>query len=496
MARVEAMNGWETGVLTLDSINPNVIHIEYAVRGPIVQKACLLEKEISQGVCKKFREIVKCNIGDCHATGQKPITFFRQVISMMTYPTLIDDPKIPSDAKLRAKRMLTSCSGSSVGSYSDSLGLWTVREDVARFIERRDGISSAPENIFLSSGASEAIKSVLYLLSTGLAGDQRAGIMVPVPQYPLYSATNSEYNAYQINYYLDESRNWALNTDELERALNEAKGKCLPRAIVVINPGNPTGQVLSRESMEQVIKFAVDNRLVLLADEVYQFNIYHPDEHPWFSFKRVLHDMGPAYSQRLELASFMSCSKGFMGECGFRGGYCELVNFNPDVQAQLYKLLSARLCSPVLGQAMVGCFVNPPEKHEPSYNSYTSERDSILGQLKLKAEMMTKMLNSLPGMSCNVVQGAMYAFPRIHLPPRAVQAAEERGLKPDFFYCVQFLEEKGVCFVPGSGFGQVDGTYHFRVTILPPVEKIKHVLECLKDFHTAFMAKYSDTECS
>ncbi|KAF7257602.1 hypothetical protein EG68_11877, partial [Paragonimus skrjabini miyazakii] len=182
--------------------------------------------------------------------------------------------------------------------------------------------------------------------------------------------------------------------------------------------------------------------------------------------------------------------------CGFRGGYCELVNFNPDVQAQLYKLLSARLCSPVLGQAMVGCFVNPPEKHEPSYNSYTSERDSILGQLKLKAEMMTKMLNSLPGMSCNVVQGAMYAFPRIHLPPRAVQAAEERGLKPDFFYCVQFLEEKGVCFVPGSGFGQVDGTYHFRVTILPPVEKIKHVLECLKDFHTVFMTKYSDTECS
>lgn len=102
--------------------------------------------------------------------------------------------------------------------------------------------------------------------------------------------------------------------DELERALKSAHGKCRPRLLVVINPGNPTGQVLSRKCMEDVIRFAVKHNLVLLADEVYQHNIYHPDRYPWYSFKRVLYEMGPEYSERLELASLMSCSKGYMGE--------------------------------------------------------------------------------------------------------------------------------------------------------------------------------------
>jgi alanine transaminase len=307
----------------------------------------------------------------------------------------------------------------------------------------------------------------------------------------LYSATNAEYNAYQIDYYLDENKEWGMNTVELQKALDEAKDQCVPRALVVINPGNPTGQVLSRSCMEDIIKFCIHNRLVLLADEVYQLNIYQPEVHPWTSFKRVLHDMGPDFSGRLELASFMSCSKGYMGECGFRGGYCELVNFDPKVQAQLYKVLSARLCPPVLGQAIVGAFVNPPLKGEPSYESFCAERDDVLKDLKFKAQLVSDSLNSLKGMSCNPVQGAMYAFPRIELPPKAIEAAKCLGQKPDFFYCLQLLEEKGICVVPGSGFGQKEGTYHFRTTILPSVEKMKYVMEQLRDFHTKFMAKYA-----
>ncbi|TGZ58586.1 hypothetical protein CRM22_009560 [Opisthorchis felineus] len=459
------MKGRDSKVLTTDTINPNIINIEYAVRGPIVQRACELEAGISQGVICGFTEIVKCNIGDCHATGQQPITFPRQVISMMSYPPLLNDDTLPEDAKARARRMLDSCPGHSVGSYSDSLGLRVVREDVAKFIERRDGFPTDWENIFLTSGASEAVKYILYLLSTGETGDRRAGIMVPIPQYPLYSATNAELNSYQINYYLDENNHWALHIPELERALNAARGHCVPRAIVVINPGNPTGQVLSRECIENVIRFATENRLVLLADEVYQFNVFQPDTHPWVSFRRVLHDMGPPYSTQLELASFMSASKGYMGECGFRGGYCELTNFCPAVRAQLYKALSARLCPSVLGQAMLGCIVNPPSENEPSYATFVAERNQVLEDLRRKANLMSTTLNSLPGMSCNTVQGAMYAFPRIQLPPKAILAAEEKGQKPDFFYCLRLLEEKGVCVVPGSGFGQQEGTYHFRFSV-------------------------------
>lgn len=478
-------------VLTLDNINPNVLHMQYAVRGPIVTRSLELEKEIKLGKVKKFNHVVKCNIGDCHATGQRPITFLRQVIALCSYPALLDDPQFPDDVKERARRILANCAGHSIGSYSISIGVESVREDVAKYILERDGIPADPTNIFLSNGASEAVKAVLLLLSTTLPGDDRAGVMVPIPQYPLYSATNSEYNAYQIDYYLDEENNWNLDLAELERAITASMPHCKPRALVVINPGNPTGQVLARDSMEAVVRFVKDHNLVLLADEVYQHNIYDKANHPWTSFKRVLHDMGPEYSNVVEMASFMSASKGYMGECGFRGGYCELTNFHPDVKAQLYKYLSARLCPAVLGQAMIGTICNPPKPGDPSYELFLSERDTVLRDLAEKAKLTSETLNSLDGVSCNAVQGAMYAFPSLQLPKKAIQKAKEEGVEPDFFYCLSLLEEKGICFVPGSGFGQKPGSYHFRTTILPSVPEMRSVMADLADFHKSFLQRFS-----
>nr|CDS24338.1 alanine aminotransferase 2 [Echinococcus granulosus] len=475
-------------VLTLATINPNVIHMEYAVRGPIVIRSQELERELQLGEKKNFQQVVKCNIGDCHATGQKPITFFRQVIALCSYPPLLEDPNFPEDAKARARSILAGCAGKSVGSYSISIGVTSIRERISEYIRCRDGIPANHANIFLSNGASEAVKAVLLLLSSSQPGPDRAGVMVPIPQYPLYSATISEYDACQINYYLDEDNNWDLKVTELERALTEAKGRCKPRALVVINPGNPTGQVISRQSMEEIIRFVKRHNLVLLADEVYQFNVYHPEITPWTSFKKVLHEMGPEYADSVELASFMSASKGYMGECGFRGGYCELINFDPGVQAQLFKYLSARLCPAVLGQVMIGVICDPPRPSEPSYDLYIRERDSVLADLKEKAQLATDTLNSLEGVTCNAVQGAMYAFPQIRLPPNAIAAAKEKGMEPDFFYCLSLLEEKGICFVPGSGFGQKAGTYHFRTTILPSVPVMRRVMADLADFHKAFLA--------
>ncbi|CAH8646175.1 unnamed protein product [Heterobilharzia americana] len=425
-----------------------------------------------KGVSKSFNEVVKCNIGDCHATGQKAITFIRQIASLVTYPQLLEDEDFSEDAKTRAMSVLTACSGSSVGSYSHSLGLEVVRRDVANYIHQRDGIHSNWEDIFLCNGATEAVKVLLQMVSSTGQGSARAGVMIPIPQYPLYSATNSENNNFQINYYLDESDNWSLSANELKRALTGAKGECVPKAIVIINPGNPTGQVLPRKCMEDVIKFAVENRLLLIADE-------------------VLSEMGPSYADKLELASLMSCSKGYMGECGFRGGYCELVNFDPVVKVQLFKALSARLCPPLMGQVVMEAVVNPPKPNEPSYSIFVRERDDVLNALKEKANITYNALNTMPNMSCNPVQGAMYAFPRIYLPTRAVEEAKKRGQAPDFFYCLQLLEEKGICVVPGSGFGQKEGTYHFRTTILPSVEKMKYVMKQLEEFHKAFISKYS-----
>lgn len=103
---------------------------------------------------------------------------------------------------------------------------------------------------------------------------------------------------------------------------------------------------------------------------------------------------------------------------------------------------------------------------------------------------MTEVFNSIEGITCNEVQGAMYAFPRIHLPQKAIEAANMAGKTPDEFYCFAMLEETGICTVPGSGFGEKEGTFHFRTTILPPLEEIRQVLKHFKDFHINFLQNY------
>ncbi|KAK3592195.1 hypothetical protein CHS0354_010433 [Potamilus streckersoni] len=477
-----------TKVLTMETVNPNVVKMEYAVRGPIVTRAAEIEKELAEGKAKPFETVVKANIGDCHATGQTPITFIRQVVALCTYPQLMQSPMFPEDAKQKAKRILAACNGYSVGSYSASPGIEVIQKDIAAYISRRDGQPCNYSNIFLCTGASEGIKTILKMLMTGKSGSEQAGIMIPVPQYPLYSATLTEYNAYPIHYYLDEEKGWSLEVSELNRALKDAKGKCIPRAICIINPGNPTGQVLSRDNIENIIRFAHKEGLVLLADEVYQHNIYAKGSE-FLSFKKVLMEMGPPCSW-IELASFMSASKGFMGECGFRGGYCEMVNFQDDVQKCLLKSISVKLCPPILGQIVMDVVTNPPQEGDPSYASFQEEKNTVLKLLAEKARLITDLFNSIEGISCNEVQGAMYAFPRIYLPDKAIIAARNMNQTPDFFYCSHLLEETGICTVPGSGFGQKEGTYHFRITILPPLEEIARVMELFRDFHLRFLNKY------
>lgn len=476
-------------MLTVDNMNPHVKNMEYAVRGPIVIRAGQIEEELRKSVKKPFDQVVRANIGDCHAVGQKPLTFLRQVVALCTDPDrLMKDPAYPEDAKERARRFLASCGGGSIGAYSDSSGVRVAREDIARYITERDGHPANVEDIFLSTGASDSIKTIIKLLMTGKDGKERAGIMIPIPQYPLYTATIAEYNAFPIGYYLDEANGWALDIKELKRSLNAARPECKPRGIVIINPGNPTGQVLSKQNIEEVIKFAKEENLFLMADEVYQHNVYAAGSQ-FFSFKKVLMEM-PAEYRDMELASFMSTSKGYMGECGFRGGYCEAINLLPDVKLMKLKAISAKLCSSVSGQVAMDVVVNPPKPGEPSYDLFTKEKNAVLGQLKEKASMVSKTCNEIQGMSCNEVQGAMYAFPQIHLPPKAIAAAKAAGQKPDVFYCFQLLEETGICVVPGSGFGQVDGTYHFRTTILPPLDALAGMLDKLRVFHENFLNKY------
>ncbi|TGZ49766.1 alanine aminotransferase 1-like [Temnothorax curvispinosus] len=476
-------------VLTPDNVFENLRKMEYAVRGPLLLRALEIEKELKKGIKKPFKEVIKANVGDAHAMGQQPISFLRQVLTLTVSPDLLNDPSYPEDVKARAQMVLEGCKGGSVGSYSESAGIEIIRKDIARYIQERDGgIPCDYHNIILSNGASDGIKSFLKLFNERING-KPSGVLIPIPQYPLYSATLTEFGLAQIGYYLDEDNKWSLQINELERALREVKDTCNPRVLVVINPGNPTGQVLTRKNIEDVIQFAYKNHLFLLADEVYQDNIYDKDS-AFHSFKKVMTEMGEPYS-KMELASFMSISKGYMGECGIRGGYGEIINMDPEVMKVLLKSISAMLCPTVLGQVVMGVVTNPPRPNEPSYEQFQKEKKETLRSLAERSQLVVDTLNSIPGYKANPPMGAMYVFPRFELPPKAIEAARAKKQEPDVFYAFQLLENTGICVIPGSGFGQLPGTYHFRTTILPQKEKIKTMLEALKQFHIKFLKEYS-----
>jgi aspartate/methionine/tyrosine aminotransferase len=448
--------------IQIKDLGAAVLATEYAVRGPIVAKAQELEK---QG-----REIIYCNIGNPQSLGQKPLTWLRQLVALCEYPALMEMASgvFPADAVEAAKAILKG-SRYGLGAYSESKGVLFIRKAVAEFIRQRDGIGADPEAIFLTDGASKGVQTILKLLLASPAD----GIMIPIPQYPLYSATITLYEGRIVPYYLDEADHWKLNRAMLDDSLRAARAQGTQvKAICIINPGNPTGAVLDEKNIAMVLEFARQHGLAVLADEVYQENIYLPGDR-FVSFARVLEARG---IKDVSLFSFHSCSKGFLGECGVRGGYFECRNVPADVAAQILKLQSVGLCSNLVGQVATYAMVHPPKPGDPSYETYNREKTAILEELKTRAALLAQGLNQIDGISCNEIAGAMYAFPRITLPAG----------KNDDEYCMALLEETGICVVPGSGFGQAEGTAHFRTTILPPTEKIRQVVEKLGVFHRAY----------
>ena len=323
--------------LTIENINQNVVEAEYAVRGELAVKSEKYREQLKKkDTSLPFDTVISANIGNPQQLDQKPITFFRQVLSLMENPLLLEHPDVltktlgyKQDAIDRAKTLLDDVK--SVGAYSASKGASGIRRSVANFIEKRDGFPADPENIFLSAGASGGVSTLMNVM----CADANSGILVPIPQYPLYTATLALLNAKCVPYELEEEKSWGTNLDAIRASYAKAKAEGTSvRSIVIINPGNPTGATLSVEDIKSVLKFAAEEKLVVMADEVYQTNVFVGK---FTSFKQCLRELQQSEENKdgkfdtLELVSLHSISKGMVGECGHRGGYFELVGFDEKV---------------------------------------------------------------------------------------------------------------------------------------------------------------------
>lgn len=453
--------------------------MEYAVRGPVPQRA---SEMASAG-----RRIIPCNIGNPQALGQKPIGFYRQVLSLLEDPAAVKRERnlraaglaeaLPNDVIDIAAAMLEG-SRTGSGAYTESAGFSFIREAVAEFIDSRDGVLSGsstaanPESILLTDGASGGAVYVLEALISG----PKDGILVPIPQYPLYSATITRCGGELVGYHPDEEAGWTLSRANLEEPLKKAANDGVEvKAIVVINPGNPTGALLDEKSMREVVDVAKQWDLAIIADEVYQENTYGQD---WFSFASIIGD------QQVSLFSLHSVSKGFYGECGHRGGYLEVrhpapvIGTNLDMRDILIKQASVNLCPNTMGQFMVHLMATGPCEGSETQQKFFAEKAAVLDNLKAKATMIRAYFDQMTGVECFGRSGAMYLFPRLGRLP---------GGTSDFDYCMALLEETGLVTVNGAGFGQAPGTHHLRIAFLPPFELIKEVMPAWVRFHNKYV---------
>ena len=243
--------------------------------------------------------------------------------------------------------------------------------------------------------------------------------------------------------------------------------------------------------MEQdVCQFCSKHNLVLLADEVYQENVYDENAE-FYSCKRAATELGLLEADAVELVSFHSTSKGLFGECGRRGGYMELVGIDPKAKEYLYKLASSWLCSNLDGQVMTSLLVRGPNPGSTSYESHQREMKEIYESLKRRSKVVSEGLNSIPGFSCQKAQGAMYCFPSIQIPNGAIRAAKAQGILPDTLYAIDLLQDTGICVVPACGFRQTSGRHGFRTTFLPPEQEMRDAVNAIAKHYQEFCNKYS-----
>jgi alanine-synthesizing transaminase len=329
--------------------------------------------------------------------------------------------------------------------YTASVGILEAREAVAADFTAR-GVPTSPDRVLITSGTSEGIELAL----TGIVNEGEA-VLVPSPTYPLYTAVLAKLGAEPAYYRTDPSNGWLPDLGHIRRLITSQT-----RALVVIDPNNPTGAIYPDDVRRALIQLADEHGLVILADEVYGDLAYEGPVPPMATL-----DLDAP------IISYSSLSKAYLAP-GWRAGWMA-VGATPRLDgalAAVKKLADGRLCSPGPMQYAVTAALKGDRSHQVAF------RDA----LRVRAELTTSRMNAIPGMRCVAPRGAFYAMPQFALPPG----------RTDEDFVLGLLRAKGVLVVYGSGFGASAADGSFRIVFLASPDELSSIYDDIADFATEY----------
>ena len=391
-------------------------NVLYDVRGPIVDAARQMEDE--------GQKIIKLNIGNMAPFGFDP----------------------PEEVVQDMARNLPDSAG-----YSDSKGIFAARKAVMHYTQQQGIAGVTLDDIYLGNGASELIVMATQALLND--GDE---LLLPAPDYPLWTAATSLAGGVPVHYVCDESNGWMPSLEDMR-----AKITPRTRGIVVINPNNPTGALYSDALLRGIVQLAREHDLVLLVDEVYDKVLY----------EGVKHTAMASLSTDVLTLTFNSLSKAYRS-CGFRAGWMVVSGDKRaarDYIEGLNMLANLKLGSNVPGQWAI----------QTALGGYQSINDLIKegGRLRRQRDLAYELITAIPGVTCVKPQAALYMFPR--LDPEMYPIEDDR----QFF--MEVLRATRVMLVQGSGFNYPDNQ-HFRIVFLPHEDDLREAIGQL----AAFLAQY------
>jgi alanine-synthesizing transaminase len=396
-------------------------NVLYDIRGPIMDAARQMEEE--------GHKIIRLNIGNL-----LPFGF-----------------DAPEEIQQDMAHNLANAAG-----YSDSKGIFPARKAVMHYTQQQGVKGVTLDDVYLGNGASELIAMSLNALLND--GDE---LLLPSPDYPLWTAAATLSGGTPVHYMCDEANGWMPDLDDIRRKITpNTKG------IVVINPNNPTGALYSDDLLRELVALARQHNLVIFADEVYDKVLYDG----------VKHTAIASLSEDVLTLTFNSLSKSYRS-CGYRAGWMVVSGDKKaasDYIEGLTMLSNMRLCANVPGQFAI----------QTALGGYQSINDLVRdgGRLRRQRDIAYEMITAIPGVSCAKPQAALYMFPR--LDPKMYPIADDR----QFF--LELLQETRVMLVQGSGFNYPDNQ-HFRIVFLPHEDDLRVAVNRIARFLESYRKRHS-----